>query len=161
MPTLVHLADANNAEKIRKNGLKPGKIQRGVYCMPVLPDFYVTHQWLRELKASGVKTLVAVYFKADENEVVWIRKLGGMHRKKILSEAIKEIWDAENKEGYELIFDTKIEAGNIVKIKDLSQKIGWRYSPGSHGTAPCTCEMCMRGKIKGKRTIKRMLEKEK
>jgi hypothetical protein len=147
MATLVHLADANNTERIRKNGIKPGKILAGVYCMPVLPDFYASHQWLRELKAGGVKTLVAVYFKVTDDHPVYIRKLGGKHRRMDLSLAIKEIWNAEDKSGYELILDGKIEASEIVAIKSLPQHVGWRYSPTSHGTTPCNCEYCLRGKI--------------
>jgi hypothetical protein len=163
LATLVHLADANNAAAIRKNGIKPGKILTGVYCMPVLPDFYASHQWLRELKAGGVKTLVAVYFKIADDEEVYIRKLGGKHRRMLLSLAIKEIWDAEDKSGYELILAHKIPASQITAIKSLPQQLGWRHSPNSHGTKPCNCEFCLKGTIKGKRTKIRLdkIEQEK
>lgn len=161
MATLIHLADANNAERIKQGGIKTGKLLRSVYCMPVLPDFYASHQWLRELKASGVKTLVAVYFKVeDESEMVYIRKLGGSHRRMPLSDAIKEIWESEIKEGYELLLERKVEAKDIIRIKALPQNIGWRYAPDSHGTTPCNCEYCLHGRIKGRRAKRRLDEKE-
>jgi hypothetical protein len=91
---------------------------------------------------------------------VYIRKLGGAHKRKALPDAIKEIWDAEDKSGYELVLDNKVEPGNIIAIKSLPQHIGWRYSPNSHGTKPCNCEFCLRGQINGRKTKRRLDEKE-
>lgn len=157
MPVLVHLADEKDAKKILNGGLKHG---RGVYCMPVLPNFYVSHQWLRELKRGGVKTYVGIYFRIHSKELVYAGKYNNPHKHITLGEAIKEIMTLEDPLGYELIIDRKIEASEITKVKALPQTIGWRYKPGSKGTKPCNCEYCLRGEIKGKRTQKRLNDEE-
>jgi len=59
----VHQFDANKTSRITKSGILATKTnldgKRGFYCTPVAMDFYRTHQWLRELKRSGVKTIHA------------------------------------------------------------------------------------------------------
>ncbi|GEO05082.1 hypothetical protein AAE02nite_27460 [Adhaeribacter aerolatus] len=156
MPTLVHLADEKNSLKIIKNGIKTGKYGNGVYCMPVLQNFYVSHQWLRELKRSGAKSYVGVYFKVPSAEMVFAGKYGQKHRHITLGEAIKEILSLADPLGYELILDRKIAPEEITKIRHLPQTLGWRYFPGSHNKKPCNCEYCLRGTIKGKKTQKRL-----
>ncbi len=153
MPVLVHLADEKEAERIRKNGIKPGKDSRGVFFMPVLPAFYVSHQWLRELKRNGAKTYVGIYFKLNINELVYAGKYNQAHRHIPLGEAIKEIMEMEDPLGYELIIDRKVEAKEITRIKTLPQNVGWRYFPASHSKKPlCDCPVCISpGTIKSKR----------
>lgn len=153
MPILVHIADERESSSIRKNGLKVGKHRPGIFCMPVLPNFYVSHQWLRELKRSGARTYVGVYFKLDSQYLVYAGKYNQEHRPITLGEAIKEIMSMNDPLGYELIVDRKIEAKEIEKIKFLPQKLGWRYFPSSHGRKPvCTCPCCIPlGSIKSKR----------
>jgi hypothetical protein len=155
MPILVHLADEKHSKKILNGGIKIGRTRKGIYCMPVLPNFYVTHQWLRELKSSGAKTLVGVYFRVDTSELVYAGKFSKPHRHIPLGEAIKEIMTLDDPLGYELIIDRKIESVEIIKIKHLSQIIGWRYMPDSHLKKPCTCEFCTKGTIKGNRLRKK------
>jgi len=159
MPLLVHLADEKEAAKISKSGLKQGKLSGGIYCMPVTPNFYVTHQWLRELKRGGAKTFVGIYFRVPPDELVWAGKYNERHKHITLSQAVKEIRALPDPLGYELIITRKIEASEIFKIKHLPQTLGWRYSPNSHGKKPCNCAFCLRGTIKGTRT-KNKLDKE-
>ena len=151
MPTLVHLADEKDIKKILNAGIKPGKYRSGIYCMPVLPNFYVSHQWLRELKRSGAKTFACVYFKLPSSEIVFAGRYNDKHKKISLGEAIREIMSLEDPLGYELIIDRKIEPAEIVKVRSLPQKVGWRYKPGSKGLKPCSCEYCIRGLIKANR----------
>jgi len=152
MPILVHLADERETASIRKNGIKPGKHRQGIFCMPVLQNFYVSHQWLRELKRSGARTYIGVYFKFDSQAQVYAGKYNQQHRQMELGEAIKEILTIEDPLGYELIVDRKIEAKEIEKIRHLPQKAGWRYFSGSNNKKPtCTCPVCISaGSIKGK-----------
>jgi len=96
----VHLADEREAASIRKNGIKVGKHQQGIFCMPVLQNFYVSHQWLRELKRSGARTYVGVYFKLDSKELVYAGKYNQEHRHISFGEAIKEIMSLEDPLGY-------------------------------------------------------------
>ncbi|MCA6364242.1 MAG: HEAT repeat domain-containing protein [Bacteroidetes bacterium] len=153
MPFLVHLADERDAATIRKNGIKIGKYRPGVFCMPVLPNYYFTHQWLRELKRRGARTYVGVYFKLNSNEIVYAGKYNQPHKQITLGEAIKEIMSLDDPLGYELIIGRKIGTKEIDKIKILPQKTGWRYFPGSNRKKPaCACNMCIPiGSIKGKR----------
>lgn len=158
MPTLVHLTDEKNTGKIKNGGLSAGRFKSGVFAMPVLPDFYITHQWLRELKRSGARNFVGVYFKIPSSEMVYAGRYNRRHRFISLGEAIKEIMALTDPMGYELIIDRKIEAKEIIKIKHLPQTIGWRYFPESHNKKPCNCEYCLKGTIKGKRTLDRLNE---
>lgn len=121
--------------------------------MPVLQNFYVSHQWLRELKRSGARTYVGVYFKLDSKTLVYAGKYNQEHNHIPLGEAIKEIMSLDDPLGYELIVDRKIEAKEIEKIKLLPQKVGWRYYPSSHNKRPaCACPVCISpGSVKGKR----------
>ncbi len=165
MPTLVHLADEKDATSIKRNGIKIGKHRQGIYCMPVTPNFFMSHQWLRELKRRGVKTYVAVYFKAPSKTMVYAGYFNSDHKHITLGEAIKEMQDTPL--GYELIIDRKIEAKEIEKIINITQTVGWRVSPDAKGRKPCSCDFCIRGDIKANRlrqktgkTIKKSTYKE-
>ena len=161
MPTLVHLADERETSSIKKNGIKIGKHRQGIFCMPVLTNFYLSHQWLRELKRSGVKTFVGVYFKMDSKTKVYAGRYNQDHRHIELGEAIKEIQTIEDPLGYEIIIDRKIEAKEIDKIKSLPQNIGWRYKPRANGLKPCGCDYCIKSTIKGNRVRQKYDPKEK
>jgi hypothetical protein len=162
MPVLVHLADEKDTVSIRKNGIKIGKRRQGVFFMPVLPNFYVSHQWLRELKRNGAKTFIGVYFKLDSKTLVFAGKYNQAHKQITLGEAIKEIMSLEDPLGYELIIDRKIEAKEIEKIKHLPQKIGWRYFPNSHTKELCVCPICIvSGSIKSKKLRDKFEPKDK
>ena len=124
--------------------------------MPVLQNFYISHQWLRELKAGGARTYIGVYFRIPDDTWVYAGIYGKPHRKLKLGQAIKEIMELENPLGYELIMTRKVMQSEIIRIKHLPQTIGWRYMPDSHEKAPCACEYCLRGTIKGRRTMERL-----
>jgi hypothetical protein len=151
MPVLVHIADEKNAARILKSGIKPDKRRKVVYCMPVLQDFYITHQWLRELKRFHSKVLVGVYFRLPSRELVWAGKYNEEHHHISLGDAIHEIEVLPDPLGYELFLERKVEAAEIVKIRHLPQKTGWRYYPAAHGKAPCGCPWCTRAQYGGKR----------
>lgn len=156
MPTLIHLADERDSKKIFKAGITIGKGRNGVYCMPVLQNFYVSYQWLRELKRCGTKAFVAVYFKIPSDEMVYAGKYWKQHKHVALGIAIKKIMIMDDPLGFELIIARKIKAKEITKIKPMPQKTGWRYKPGSHGSKPCPCDFCQKGKIKGSKTKHKM-----
>ena len=156
MPTLIHLADERETASIMNAGIRPRAKGGGVYCLPVLPNFYVSHQWLRELKRWGARTYVGVYFKIHSDEMVFAGRFNEKHRLTRLGDAIKEIMSLDDPLGYELIVDRKINPTELSGIKHLPQTIGWRYSPKSHRQRPCACEYCLRGTIKGRRTKDRL-----
>jgi hypothetical protein len=161
MPTLVHLADLNDAEKIKRNGIKIHRYRRGIFCMPVTPDFYVTHQWIRELRRRGVRTYVGVYFKLPDDEPVYAGKYFEEHKPMALAEAIRELNSLNDPLGYQVIVERKILPAEIVRIKKLPQIVGWRVSPDAKGSQPCGCRFCQLGRIKGSRIVERFSIDEK
>ncbi len=162
MPTLIHIADERNARKIEMNGIKIGKGSQGIFFMPISQDYYASHQWVRELKAQGAKTMVGIYFKMKSDEMVWFGRYNENHQKLSLGRAIKQFMEAEDRLGLEFMVERKIEVREIAKIQTVSQKVGWRHSPGSH-TIPlnCGCPLCVsRGSIKARKKIDRYEEQE-
>jgi hypothetical protein len=151
MSILVHLADERESASIKRSGIKIGEGRKGIFCMPVLPNFYVSHQWLRELKRNGARTFIGIYFRLDSKTLIYAGKYNEPHRQIELGVAIKEIMTLEDPLGYELIVDRKIEPKEIDKIRLLPPKIGWRYFPHSHHRKPtCACPVCIRrGSMKG------------
>lgn len=144
MPALVHIADERDIKGIVKNGLKIGKHRSGIFFMPITQDFYISHQWLRELKRRGIRTFVGVYFKVKSNEIVWFGKYHEGHKRMELGKALTQFMKAENKLGFEFLIERKIKSTEIDKIKHLPQTIGWRYMPDSHKRAlTCACPMCI------------------
>ena len=144
MPTLVHIADKRDTNGIVNNGLKIGKHRSGIFFMPITQDFYISHQWLRELKRRGIRTFVGVYFKLKSNEIVWFGKYHEGHTRMELGKALAQFMKADDKLGFEFLIERKINAKEIDKIKHLPQTIGWRYMPDSHKRAlTCACPMCI------------------
>ena len=70
MVTFVHLAPTSSIAHIRRSGIsKPRKsspiFPGGVFAVPVTPNFFITHQWLREMRRRGVR-MTAVYFRITQ-----------------------------------------------------------------------------------------------
>lgn len=130
--------------------------------MPVTQDFYISHQWLRELKRRGIRTLVGVYFKLNSSELVWYAKYNEAHKKVELGNALSEFLKTDDKMGFEFILDRKVEAKEIGKIKQLPQNIGWRYKPDSHASGlSCACPMCITpGETNSSKKRKRIEQRE-
>lgn len=150
MPLLVHLTSEKNVKSLMRAGIK----QRlaGVYCMPVLQDYFVSHQWLREMKRHHPGRLVAVYFRIDSQEPVGVGHYSAQPQQVTLAEAIKIIMAAPDPQGYQIIIPRSIIPAEIHKVRHLRQIVGWRYMPYAHGKPLCTCPSCIRrGQIKGRK----------
>jgi hypothetical protein len=66
VPQFIHLCDSKMVRRIARTGILATRAlhkDTGVYCTPVSRDFFRTHQWLRELKRSGIKSMHAVQFR--------------------------------------------------------------------------------------------------
>ena len=72
MARFTHLAREKDEPAIRRGGIKPTRVHdiEGVYAMPVLPNYFASHQWLRELRRLGSTPLVAIDFVVPDDEPV-------------------------------------------------------------------------------------------
>lgn len=146
MPVFVHLTPEKNLKailrsgitRLRKNDWRP----TGVYAMPVTRNFYVSHQWLRELKRGRQRTICAVYFRIPDHEQVWVGHYNRHHRQVSAAEAAEVVTSASNGEGYEVIVPRKILNTEIRRVRHLPQVVGWRYMPGAHQLSTCMCIVC-------------------
>lgn len=119
--------------------------------MPVLPNYYISHQWARELKRRGERTMVAIHFKLADNEPVWVGRYNEPHQQVTAGEAIRTIMVASDAQGYEIIVLRPIEKHEIHAMRAVPYGIGWRYMPGAHERKACLCPWCVRGDIKSQR----------
>ena len=149
MAVFVHFTDENNQNSIIKNGIKIATIhyediKRGLFCMPVILDFYATHQWVREMKQhySG-NNIIAAYFKIPDDEIIFCGKYNETMIKMKANEAHKIFMSLEDKMGFQAIILRKIEKNEIVRIKNIPQIIGWRHFPKSHERKRCLCPACL------------------
>lgn len=162
MPILSHLTSANDAASIRRTGIRavsPGRgTPRGVFCMPRLPDYFASHQWLRELKRRGQRTVVAVDFRLPSDEPIWVGRYHQEHREMRLGRAIGMLMREVDARGFEVVVPRSIRPDEILRVRTPSQVLGWRYSPEAHGRRPtCACRVCLpKGTIKSKRLRQRL-----
>ena len=164
MPVFVHLAPTPLIARIVRGGIRRGvgcgPLPAGVFAMPVGRDFYASHQWLRELKRSGQRSISAVYFRIGDDEPVWLGHFGRGHTRMRASEAVGHVAAAASAEGFQVLIPRRVEAAEILRVKPLRQVLGWRFYPGAHGRPPCGCPGCLaRGEIKS-RAIRRRYERE-
>ena len=75
MATFVHLAPESAVDRIRRSGIRRSRTrygESGVYASPVMQSYFATHQWLRELKRFGGRTIIGIYFRIPDDEVVLV-----------------------------------------------------------------------------------------
>ncbi len=169
MPTFVHLAAEKDVKRITAHAIRgrrtrlptsTGRVEvpQGVFCMPVLPDFHLTHQWLRELKRRGQRTLVGIYFRLPSEEPVWVGRYNQPHQQTSAGEAIRTVMECGDAEGFEIIVPRGISAKEIKRTRHLPQTVGWRYYPKSHADKPtCACPYCLPpGSINSQRLRRRI-----
>jgi hypothetical protein len=152
----IHLAPESRVALIRRNGIRRlrrpwGDFPGGVFAVPVTRNFYVSHQWLRELKRRNAGPVSGVYFRIPDEERVWVGHYGQAHRWMTAAEAAAAFMAAESPEGWEVVIPRRVEASEIHRTRRLPQVMGWRYKPGSHGAKPCGCDFCQRGQYGAKR----------
>lgn len=157
MAMFVHLASEANISRIRRVGInrsqrRRGNSPRGVYAVPVTPNFFLSHQWLRELKRASGRMLTGIYFRIPDNEDVFVGRFNEDHRWLSAAQAVAAFMSVENREGWEVIIPRRITPREIQRIKVLPQTVGWKYYPASNGRQPfCRCEYCTRGEYGSRR----------
>ncbi len=165
MPLFVHIADERDAASIRRAGLALPKARwaeqqterhkHGVFALPVIPNFVVSHQWLRVLKHKGHRTSVGVYFRLHDSEPVWIGHYNEPKRTVTAAEAAALLKEHETL-GFETTIPRSILPREVHAIRPLPQVLGWRYSPDSHQRGiSCCCKFCQKSNIKGRRLWER------
>lgn len=152
MALFVHFAPVDQVTRIKRHGLRAGRHTRGVYAVPATPDFYASHQWLRELKRCHAgKTLAAIYVRVDGAAPALFGPYGGPHTIGTANMAVAALMariakrDHLNDEalGFEAILDGPITADAITSVRILRQVTGWRFYPKAKGRRPCACPACL------------------
>jgi hypothetical protein len=121
--------------------------------MPVLANYFASHQWLRELKRRGARPLVGVYFRVPDRERVLVGHFRMPHAFVSAAQAAKVIMAAPDPRGYQVIVPRGIAAKEIHDIREVNRVVGWRYYPEAKGRKPCPCPYCIKGD-KGARKIR-------
>jgi hypothetical protein len=165
MPIFVHIADERDAQAIRCNGLTLPKSRWrnfendhqkwGVFALPVIENFTLSHQWVRELKRRGHRSAVGIYFHVADTELVWV---GLYNQAKIQVTAAEATAKLRNEQllGYEVIIPRSISSAEVSAIRVLPS-VGWRFFPGAKGSPPrCLCKFCNGGDINSRRMRARL-----
>ncbi len=155
MAMFVHLSAEKNVKAILRNGItRLKKLQRtpqGIFAMPVTRNFYVSHQWLRELKRRGHGPVAGVYFRIADEQTVWVGHYNQPHKSMTAAQALALIAGQESPQGYQVIVPRRITRSEIHRVRRLPQVVGWRYQPGAHGMKPCPCPICVQGNYGARR----------
>ena len=163
MSRFIHLTDERLLARLKKSGIslsRWGTKVRGVYATPVLPDFQVSHQWLRELKNKGIRTIGALQFKIPDKEVVLVGRFSEEPMAATAAQAVRFFREHVSGLGLQVLVLRRIEPKEITRSYVPTQIVGWRYFPEAHGKPPfCGCEFCQRGLIKN-RKIRAKYERE-
>jgi hypothetical protein len=134
-----------------------GGFPGGVFAVPVTRNFFLSHQWLRELRRRNQGTIVGVYFRVPDAEQVWVGHYRLVHRWMSAAEAAAEFAAADDSQGWEVVVPRRIDASELHRVRQLPQVIGWRFSPESKGKPPfCTCKFCTRGEYGARRMRERL-----
>ncbi len=161
MPILVHITSDVEARAAVRAGLRAASgafdTPRGVYCMPMLPSYFATHQWHRELKRRGRKIMTAVDFRLPDDDPVWFGRYSGPHRETTVGRAIGDLLRERDPRGFELIVPRRILPREILRLRTPHRVVGWRYRPDAHGKPLCPCRVCLpRGAPNSRRTRRRL-----
>jgi hypothetical protein len=156
MARFLHLTDERLLARLKKAGIRTtfwGREKlRCVYATPVLPDFQISYQWLRELKNRGIRTIGAIQFKIPDQEEVLVGRYSEEPIPVTAAQAGKVFMAHPTGLGLQVLIRRRIEAREITRAYVPTQIVGWRYSPGAHGRPPfCGCESCQRGLIKNRK----------
>jgi hypothetical protein len=158
MVSFIHIADKNDEQAILRNGIRSMNRRagvRGVYATPVVPNFATTHQWSRELKRRGIRTLICVQFKIPDEHLVLVGAYNGEKLEMTAAEALDAVLKHTDPMGLEVVIPRKITAREITRTYLAPQTTGWRYYPTAKGKRPfCHCKWCNRGEIRAKRIIR-------
>ena len=151
----VHIADERDVASIKRSGLRLARsVERagaGIFALPVISNFLLTHQWVRELKRQGFRTAVGIYFRVPADQIVLVGQYNDQKLPCTAAEAASRFRSVA-KFGFESIVPRSIVSREIQAIRSLPQTLGWRYFPDAHAKGIfCGCEYCMKGQFKSRK----------
>ena len=159
MARFIHLTDERLLTRLKKSGIgmtRWGKSVRCVYATPVLQDFQVSHQWLRELKNKGIRTIGALQFTIPDAEEVLVGRYNEEPVEVSAAKAVKIFRDHATGLGLQVLVLRRIAPKEITRSYVPTQIVGWRYYPEAHGKPPfCGYDFCQRGLIKNRKIRQR------
>lgn len=153
MPRLVHLAPMSRRRAIERAGIRseatvvvgadnrPAKVPRAVYAMPLVPDFSVTYQWVRELRRWHGERMLAVHFVVPSGEPVLVGRYNRPHEMLPLGEAVRRVLAAPL--GNEIVLARAVRARELVGVREITQLVGWTEVPEPGGSFDCLCAACV------------------
>lgn len=149
MPLFVHITSEDIAKKVKRGGLRAEASnyikERGVFAMPVTPNFQITHQWVREVKQWRRGQMVGIYFRIPDSELVWVGQYNAQHQSMTAAQALAQVMAQTKMTGLQVIIPRRVGPGEIVRIRPLPQIVGWRHYPEAHGRHPFACACCQCG----------------
>ena len=125
MAIFVHLTSEGNVDTILRTGITRFRRQDdhpgGIFAMPAARSFYVSHQWLAELKERGHLWVAALYFHIPDAEKVWVGHYRESHQRMTAAEATALFVREERPQGFEVIVPRAIKPQEIHRIHHLAQ----------------------------------------
>jgi hypothetical protein len=107
-------------------------------------NFFVTHQWVRELRRFNAGRLWGAYFWINDVEKVLFGHYN--HRPvEVQASEVAGLLATSDEMGFEVIVPRRIDHSEIRKTRPLPQIVGWRYFPKAKGSRPCGCPSCQYG----------------
>src|SRR5260221_5699015 len=108
----LHLVPVSRERAIKRAGLSGSKLTltttngtrslpRAICAMPIIWDFWTTHQWLRELRRGHDERLIAVCFRVDDDETVHVGGYNEPHQP--MRARASASWVAEHPAGAEVV----------------------------------------------------------
>lgn len=158
MISFIHIAASEDESSILRSGISASRRKggpRGVYAVPVVPDFSITHQWARELRRSGARSFVCIQFRIPGNQKVQAGRFGSDQIEMTAAEAMAAVLTHTGPIGFEVVIPRKILPREITRVYEAPRITGWRYYPEAKGRPPfCRCKFCNRGEIRAQRLIR-------
>lgn len=149
MPTFVHITSEDIAKKAKRGGIRTSRtrwpVLKGVFAMPMVPNFQISHQWLREMTRWRRGLAVGVYFNVPDTEPVLVGHYGKEPQQMTAAQAAAHIMSQSTMTGVQVVIARRISPKDILRVRSLPQLVGWRYYPEAHGKLPCGCDYCQRG----------------
>lgn len=146
MATFIHIADERVVRSILRGGIRATVFtvtaqhlelpRRGVFCVPVVPNFQSTFQWLRELKRGGYSCACGIQFRIDDAESVFVGHYNHWPQKMTATQSVAFFLRSDDPRLLQVIVPRAISAREITAVRPVRQVVGWRFYPAAKGRSP-------------------------